>query len=345
MTLAPQEALRAGVSTFDSFAHQWDPLGDRVLLVRLSPDECRAAAFLDQRVLNASTVGAWFGWADFARAAASLPHRTPPMIFHVGHCGSTLISRLIEFATGAQGLREPLILRALASELVDAYGGDSIFSPAELESRLDIFLRSIAREEGRAVVKASSMCGPLAEPIFRRDAKARGAFVFVRPHVYIATMLGGENNQTDLYGFAKFRRRRLIAAGADAPPLSSLSDGEIAGLCWLAEAAAFAAAAGGERFFSVDFDDFLKAPSDHLAKICMHFGVSADKSRIDAAIGGPIMRTYSKAQEFPFDPAFRARVLADYERDFSSEIAKGAALIDRLAKSCPAAARGLSALG
>lgn len=344
MNLPPHEALRAGVSTFESFAHQWDPLADRVLLIRLSPDECRATAFLDQRILGPATVGAWTRWTEFARAAETLPERAPKIIFHVGHCGSTLISRLIEAATGAQGMREPLILRMLASELVDAQEGDSVFRASEIESRLSLFLRSIARDQGRAVIKASSMCGPLAAPAFRTRVDARGAFIFVRPQVYIATMLGGENNRTDLYGFAKFRRRRLIAAGVDAPPLSSLGDGEIAGLCWLAEAASFAAAAGDERLRAVDFDEFLKAPTDQLGELCAHLGVPAEPPRVEAAVAGPIMRTYSKAQEFPFDPAFRARVLADYGRTFSAEIGKGAVLIERLAKTSAVAARGLEAL-
>src|SRR5690242_8271973 len=102
------------------YPQKLDVQKDQVFLVRMEEAAYRAASFLDDRILTPATKGAWAPWAYVADAMmATTTQRPLHFIFHTGHVGSTLLSRLIDETQATLGLREPLPLRTLA-ELSDA---------------------------------------------------------------------------------------------------------------------------------------------------------------------------------------------------------------------------------
>jgi hypothetical protein len=318
-----------------AFPFAYDPQSDSVRLIALSAEEIARAAFLDQRVLTPQTTSEQAPFALFEKAALALPGPAPNMIFHMGHCGSTLLSKLLAAASGAAAFREPMPLRSLAAEWADAETGDSFLTKSEIARRFGAFLMSWSRGPG-TTVKASSMCTDLLAPFLASRPDARAAFLYLKPEAFIAVMLGGENNRNDLVGFAKIRRRRLARHAPDVPPLARLSPGELAALVWLVEAAA-AARARGPALRAIDFDAFLEAPAQGLAEAAAHLDVPAIAPAIDAAIHGPLMRSYSKAPEHEFTPAARKQFMALYRDEHRAEIAKGMALIAKAGASAPAA--------
>ena len=73
-----------------------DASTDQVTLVRLAEAGYLQASFLDERLLgNAAISRRIVAWSYLAEAAASLPAENVGYIFHIGHAGSTLISRLL----------------------------------------------------------------------------------------------------------------------------------------------------------------------------------------------------------------------------------------------------------
>lgn len=318
-----------------AFAFAYEPQADAVRLIALTDEAIARAAFLDQRVLTPQTQGEWIPLRGFAMAAGAVAAPSPNMIFHMGHCGSTLLSKLIAQASGAAAFREPLPLRTLAAEWADAESGDSHLSRGDLEIRLRTFLQSWGRGPG-ATVKASSVATNLAAPFLASRAGARAVFMYLQPEPFIAVMLGGDSNRNDLAAFAKFRRRRLAREVPDLPPLHALSPGALAALVWLAEASA-AARASGPALMPVDFDVFLSAPAEGLACAAAHLGVAVEGGAVEAAIGGGLMRTYSKAPEHAFSPEARRDYVASYRQEWREEIAKGMALIETCATSAPIA--------
>lgn len=322
-----------------AFAFDYNPQADAVRLIALDDQAIARAAFLDQRVLTPAIQDEGVSFREFEIAAAAVAAPPPNMIFHMGHCGSTLLSKLLAAASGAAAIREPLPLRVLAAEWADADSGDGRRSRSDLEVRLRMFLRSWGRGCG-ATVKASSVATNLAAPFLASRADARAVFMYLQPEPFIAVMLGGESNRNDMVSFAKFRRRRLAREVPDLPPLHALSPGALAALLWLAEASA-AARASGPALMPMDFDAFLSAPAEGLARAAAHLGVSAKDGAVEAALGGGLMRTYSKAPEHAFSPEARRNYVASYRQEWRAEIAKGMALINASAAS-PPIARALS---
>lgn len=312
------------------FPHQYIVAGDQVLLVRLSPATQSQASFLDERVLAPSTQGAWFPADAIARAAAALPEKSAAYIFHAGHCGSTLVSRLIEAAADAAVLREPLPLRAFAFDAAE--DGGALLDDGTRRARIALFEKLWARNSPAAVIKATSICTDLAKRL-APVGQAGAVFISQRPETQLAVLLAGENSANDLRGFASMRWRRLNAI-APLPPLARFGVGELAALAWLAESAA-AHQAGLEIF---DFDEVLKAPAETVKAIGAGLGVPLDSGRLAEAAAGPIMRRYSKAPEHAYDAAMRARIIAESCEKNRDEIRKGMKWLEHLAASTDIAA-------
>lgn len=306
----------------------YDIASEQVLLTRLPVERQNEAAFLDQRILTPSTEAAWCAWSTFAAAAQALDVRAPAYIFHIGHCGSTLLSRLIAAATGVPALREPTPLRAFANDAAEAFTGSALLSLAERRKRLALFERVWARCGG-AVVKATSICNALIEDV---SADAPAAFIHLQPETYVAALLGGANSHIDLRNFGQMRMRRLRQLWGGAGDLSALRAGELAAMSWLTEV--IPAANSPRRIFTVDFDRFLAEPAPLLKDLCEHLcGGPVSEKAVRGALASGVMGRYSKAPEQAYDASLRALHLAEDRAAHAGEIRAGMAWLEAAAKA------------
>ena len=328
----------------DAYPQKLDPARDAVLLVRLDRAGYRAASFLDDRILNPGTQGAWIPLARAIAAANRIGTPRPlHFIFHTGHVGSTLVSRVLEEAGPVLALREPLPLRTVA-ELHERLGEiDSLLSAVQFDLVLSALMKLWSRgyDDTRCViVKATSSAGRLAPALLERSAESRGVYMNLRAEPYLATLLAGRNSPLDLRAHAPERIRRLRARVlAPLSPLHALSLGELAALSWLAESwcqhAAIRAFAG--RVIALDFDDFLAQVEGSVRGIVAHLGFPADEARLASVARSPVLARYSKAPEYAYTPALRAEVLREARRDHRDELRKGLQWLERLGRADPAA--------
>jgi hypothetical protein len=307
--------------------HQIDLLQERVLLLRLSPEDFARASFLDQRVVTREMQGAWFGWEQLERCLAGAHASTPPhFIFHVGHCGSTLLTRLLA-ELGVLPLREPLPLRALAEVHAELAAPYCRWSRSSFERRLEIVVASYSRGTRPAAVKASSFCNDLAIDLLAKSAASRATICYVTLRPYIASMLVGSSSRLDLLAMAPLRLRRFDArAQGGAGRLSEMRPGVIAAMSWLTEMSALAGAVdalAADRVHCIDFDAFLVDVPAGVRKLADHVMPGIPSERVAAATVSPSLKQYSKAPEHAFDAGVRRRVLAQAEAQFGDEILAG----------------------
>ena len=332
------------------YPHTLDPAGDTVAFIRMTREAFAAASFLDARLLTPQTPIQQVPWpdAEAAVAAAGLEERCQ-FIFHIGHVGSTLMSRLLAADPAVLALREPLPLRVLAQAHEVLAEPESLWSAGGFERRLDAMLRLWSRgfePSQTAVVKATSFCCGMAQDLLARPGKSRALFMFTAPEVYLATLLGGANNHLDIRSMAAGRLRRLHRRiGGPRWRLSELSYGEMAAMSWACEMAALADAAEacpGQGLW-VDFERLLARPQSQLAAAFAHLGVSVGDEAIAGIVAGPEMGRYSKAPEHAYDAALRARVLAQAREAGGKQIRAGLDWLDRAAAGCPPIAAALAA--
>lgn len=331
----------------DLFAQKIDFLQRLVLFIHFSRDLYQQSSFLDDRIITPQTKGAWVKFDELSAAiAGEAPARPLHFIFHSGHVGSTLLSRLIESAGGVLALREPLTLRTLA----DAQGAlgelHSLVSPADFEMvlRSQILLWSRGYDDTRAVlVKATSTAIRLAPNLLTASPASKAVCLNLALEPYLATLLAGENSIIDLrgHGEGRIKRLRTLAAADASAPLYTMSAGELAALAWVVETLSQARLKDqyGARVLGVDFDALLSNIPDGLAAVCAHFGIAAPGSFFAAAANSPVMQAYAKAPEAPYSPELRASQLNYARSVHANEIRKGRDWVEALARKSNAVAR------
>ena len=309
----------------------WLPLevapGDAVRLVQLDEAAYGAASFLDQRLLGGGYAQGMCAAALLRAAAARL---APPTcyVFHTGHVGSTLVSRLI----GAHGrffsLREPALLRPLAP--LSPVAGTAV---ADLDVALAILGRTW-RPGQRAVIKMTSFVSELAEPILAAERRTAAVFMFVRPAAYLRGILAGPNSRVENRQLAPLRLQRLVRRlGAGEWREDPHSEGESIAMSWLCEMAALhqAAVRSERQVLWVDFDAFLADPHAGLERIFRALGEQPAAADIEALVAGALMRQYSKAPEHAYDSELRRRVLSSADSEHAAEIGRGLDWLQRVA--------------
>lgn len=313
----------------DFLPFKLDLSGNRLLLVGLTPRQRGEASFLDERALRPDTQGVWVPLDAVLEAHQPITAAPLDFIFHIGHCGSTLLSRLVQAWPGVQALREPLPLRTLAGVEAD------VRRDALLSRLCDLWARRPAGV-ARTVVKATSSCNGLIEPLLAFRPQARAILLQAPLRSYLATILKSQDSLRDVQaawpGRAAVLRRHGVgidtALAADDPVLPVAAG-------WLAEQLRFDALERGpygERLLRVDFEALLAAPQRVLEDIARHFDLPAQD--LDAALGSPEWRRYSKATTHAYDADDRAHDLQRVEQRFGASIDRAVRWVERQRLSC-----------
>lgn len=321
-----------------------DLANDRVMLLELTQADYRAASFLDQRAMTPERRRHWAGWAELE--AATPTRADADFIFHIGHVGSTLVSRLLGELRTVFALREPLILRSLAEIALVRDRPESPWPPQAFAPRLRAVIAWLSRAfdpAQRALVKATSFAGELAADTLA--AGNRAIFMTVSPERYIETILAGENSRQELAMLSGQRLVRLHRRlGAEPWKLWELPEAQRAALGWACETATLAEAArdaASGQLLWLDFDAFLADPARRLCEAAEFLGHELSARDAQAIVAGPIMRRYSKAPEHGYSPELRAELLAQVRRERGREISEALEWLEAAASDHPLVAEAM----
>jgi hypothetical protein len=330
MSSAPDPQAIARDATW--LAQALDVASGQVRLVRMDRESYRAASFLDDRMLQQPRDARIVAW-DRVQAAAG-DRRDARWIFHIGHVGSTLVSRLLGELPGVLAIREPRFLRDMMELTPDRL--DPVADAA-----LALFSRTFAREE-TALVKATSFVSEIAPRV--AGPQSRVLFIYATPRAYVPSILAGENSLIELQRLAESRAQRLASRGI-AMPGQDRSDAHRAAAAWASEMTALEAAA--ERMPDapiawLDFDRALADMAGQLERLCAHFGFPASRQALEALASGSLMTRYSKALEHDYSPELRRELIAEATRDHRADIDDALVMLDRAAQESPLLARALA---
>jgi hypothetical protein len=310
------------------FPHSLDSDGERIAFIRLTQADYRDASFLDARILTPRTAMHLMSWREVADALRPFDiNEHCSYIFHVGHVGSTLLSRLIGAHPSAFVLREPLLLRAFAQMKPEAA------RDPRLSDTLKLFSRTFEARQS-PVIKATSFVSELAPALLSRTSAPEAIMMSVAPESYFATILGGPNSRQESKVLAPSRLMRLQQRLGEQPwDLSSLSEGEVLALTWACEMSVLIQAwrLAGRRALWVDFDQFLADPTRILSAVLRHLGFDASAETVASILAGPDMLRYSKAPEHAYDAQLRTDVLNHARAMHRSEIREGLEWLERAA--------------
>ena len=310
-----------------------DPSQGMTRLIAMDRDSYRAASFLDDRMLQSPVDAQIISWDLIEEADAEDMRADARWIFHIGHVGSTLVSRLLGELDGVLAVREPRILRDLA------------LTPANIRARYigpapNLMSRTFDESE-LACVKATSFASEIAPDLV--PERERAIFMYTGPESYIASILAGENSVKELHALGQSRSDRMAGRVPDIE--EPRSDAQRAAAAWACEMTSLEQAAermNDRKIEWADFDRMLDDMPEALARVAGHLGFDHDQARVEAIASGPLMRRYSKATEYDYSPGLRRDLIAEAARRHSSDIAEALAMLDRAAQESPLLARALT---
>lgn len=325
--------------------YRYDPLLRRVLWLRLEASARAQAAFLDERAMPASPQGGWTPADVLARLDP--PTRPAHAIFHIGHCGSALLSRVLEADAAVQGLREPLPLRTLADAWPTRGTPAAALSAAGAHAMLEGLWSAWSRPLGAAsqvVVKATSRCNGLPAPLLAAFPAMRAVLLDMPLRPWLATLFKSDASLTDALLPAGERLLDLQSRGvAEDAALHALSLPAQCALGWLAEQLRFDALQAGDagaRVLRLDFEQLLEAPRAALEAVATHLQLAG--GTVSAALASPHWQRYSKAPEHGYQADDRRHDLDLALRRHASEVEAGVAAVNAALSPHPALRARLS---
>lgn len=310
-----------------------DPAAGVARLVAMDRDSYRAASFLDDRLMQQPVDAQIVPWPDVEAAVEGELRSDARWIFHIGHVGSTLVSRLLGEVENVLAIREPRILRDVALSPPDVRRGYVAALPK-------LMSRTFAENE-TACVKATSFASEIAPQLV--PAGERALFLHASPRNYVASILAGENSVKELHALASHRAERLAGRGLTFPP--PRHDADRAAAAWACEMTSLEASAeamADRQIVWADFDPMLRNMAAELIRITDFFGFSADAERLDAIARGPLMQRYSKDLSYEYSANLREQLIAQELRLQGREIEGGLAMLRSASEKSPLLARALA---
>jgi hypothetical protein len=287
----------------DHYLHSFE--GADAVIVPMDRAAYARSIFLDARIAPAAEGAARVPVADLAAAAPPPP--ATAWIFHVAHCGSTLLARALEALSTGLVLREPMALRQLA------------FAPdaARLRLALAMLGRRYAPADPPTLIKANVPVNALLPALVAADPAAPAVFLHLGLEDYALAVLRSPQHR----GWVRDIAARFAGAapgGSDTASLAAL---------WLWQMRAFVAALDAmPNACALDAERFYADPPATLTALAPRLGLAADPARIAEAVAGPLFGTYSKRPAAAFTNADRLARRAALVRELAPDLAKVRAL-------------------
>lgn len=308
----------------DHYLHSFE--GEAALFMPMDRDAYHRSIFLDGRISPAANRSMKVP----VRALVEPPRPPRPLgwIFHVAHCGSTLLARALDRPATNLVLREPLALRQLA------------LAPDPRRLALTAAMLSKRyRDDLPTLVKANVPVNFLLPELAALDPEARSIFLYATPRDYLLAVLRSDNHR----GWLRQVTGQLARHLGD---LSALSDAQRGAALWLAQMRAFADAISRmPNARTLDAEAFFAAPARTLKAAAGHLQVPISDAEVDATVHGSLFSSYSKNPEQAFDNEARLDRRARLEGTLAGELACAQEWIEAATgDSAPPAALAGSAL-
>ncbi len=301
-------------------------------------------SFLDERLLASISNSVQFDLGKFNQVWCQKSDRSldSKFIFHIGHCGSTLISRALAATATVLPLREPLTMRFLAESLRQIALPTSFCSEVDWGRLKTGILECNARRfhpDQSPMIKLTSTCNNLIDPMLRESSERRGLMVYSSLEDYLAVMLA------DSAGDVRLADARMQAPAAISDwyhlgysgqlRLCDLSHEQMLVIAWLMNIRQFESARKSwpDQTRFVNFDDFLVSPESQLESITRFFGFEDQLPAIFARYD-EIAGRYSKRTDFKYQESTRREGMERTRQIKAGQIRSAMAWAERTIEDC-----------
>lgn len=311
---------------------------DLIRFLPITADQYRKLSFLYQHKPDRAFEAPLSALIALHAAQGTPPPPTPLYIFHVGHCGSTLLSRLLAEMHAVLPLREPAPLGQLAHLARQVPQAGLLASHPRLSALTGFVLDLLARvwpDQARALIKPSSACTLLAPLLLARAPAARAVLLYVSLEEYLPTMLRPLNREEVTRFFSLYHAEDLARlAGTAQVGEAQKSVARQAAAAWLVNMRHFEALLAQPQFSNrvqlLSLAALLEDIAGTLQRISAHFALPDEAERAQAvAQAWENGRRHAKRIGERYDSRTRADEVAASRAAHADEIADALAWAER----------------
>jgi hypothetical protein len=322
--------------------HDFHELTREFTLLSMSEDDYRRSVFLDTRHLpkGAARFKSGFGQTYRLFSNAGKPPGSVSFVFHVGHCGSTLLATALAGSRSVLPLREPRMLKVLSKIFRELNEPVSQFTEPDWQRLRDIVLFGLSRtfHPGQhLLVKATSTCNNLVIPLLETASNARAILLYQPLEPFIAGFFKQSTDARDL--IIQARDRMLLwtsIPGAAKLRIADLAPEQLAAMSWLTSMYCLLEATEviPGRTMMVNFDDFLGDPENQLVAIDSFLDTGQDANEMLHHYAS-ISAQYSKRPDMPFTSENRQEGFASARRKHGKKISRGMQWAEQMIEATP----------
>lgn len=301
--------------------------GDRALFRRMDRSHYHRSIFLDGRILASDDATLSLPLDELLARMADAPKRPVGWIFHIAHCGSTLLARALDLPERSLVLREPRPLRQLGIERARGEGEGW----RERLALAETFAGRRYRADSPVIVKANVPVNFMLDALLPAAAAAPAIMLYFPLRAYLQAILRSPGHRTWVVNVTTQLEPALVRLAGD---IRALDVPERAALLWLAQMRCYAEALiGHARARSLYAETLFETPRTAIAAAAVHLGMPLGDGELDALEGQKAFGSYSKDPAIPFDNEARLAQREAMKARLDPEISRARRWLDlRLAE-------------
>lgn len=310
--------------------------GPNALFVQMTRETYRRSIFTDRQRIVAASPRVWEVPVDKLMSqyeSQNLPQPPLGYIFHVAHCGSTLLARALDHSSQLLVYREPPPLRQLAVEF--AATPDGAYDVGVLARRLQLVTALLGRtyeSSQTTIVKANVPVNFILPQLMELNPDSSGILLYATLRGYLLSVLKSPEHQQWVIGVVRelaggIKRIELLA---DVKP-ETLSPAKAAACLWLAQILNYRQMVKStDRVRTLDCETLFDRPADTLEAAFALFGVELAAKEIRNIVSGDLFSHHAKLPGFRFDNTARKEQLDQLADTLGDQIKEGTAWLSEV---------------
>jgi hypothetical protein len=300
------------------FYPQWmDFENNELHFVRMSREGYRNSVFLDVRTQHLGDPIQKANLDDVLRASAGnfAKSRGAHYVLNTALCCSTLLARYFELFPDCFVLKEPSVLRQLAT--VEAR------SVSRWEDAFEVCVKLLSRtylESERPVIKVHEACNVLGNRLLQ-DPEVTVTFLSTPVRRFVLSVLRQEfRREWVRQRVNQMSQREEFAELFHDLDVAGLSDAQAACCMWLANHwQSQRLCDSSERVLVLNGDDVADHPVETLTGIAKAGGLVVSKQQLEAIVSHPSVSRYSKDSSIPFNATSRQQEMEQLDQQWGAE--------------------------
>lgn len=302
--------------------------GPNAIFVRMTRESYRNSIFTDRRRIVAASPQAW--GAPIANLIdqyekEKLPQPRLGFIFHVAHCGSTLLARALDQTSHLLVYREPFPLRQLAAEYAALPSGPDGGSWARRLRLATGLLGRTFDDNQSAIVKANVPVNFVLPELMQLNPDSCAILLYAPLHGYLLSVLKSPQHQSWVGNVVRelaagIKRNEVLADVA----LERLAPPQAAACLWLAQMSNYRSLLEtSDNVRSLDCETFFERPGDTLTAAFELFGAQVSAQEVSDIVASDLFSHHAKSPGYRFDNDSRKAELRKLAETLDDQIKEG----------------------